>query len=116
MFAPRPDVCVREMLRVAERGIVSFPNFGHWKIRLQVGIGGHMPTTDNLPYAWWETPNIHFCSIKDFRLLCMATGAKMEKAVALKAVADESYNVAAYQDVEQASQYISPQIVGYYRP
>jgi methionine biosynthesis protein MetW len=64
---------------------VSFPNFGHWKIRLQVALGGHMPQTDNLPYAWWETPNIHFCSIKDFRALCNVAGAKMEQAVALNA-------------------------------
>jgi methionine biosynthesis protein MetW len=73
------------MLRIGRHGIVSFPNFGHWRIRLQIFFGGHMPRTDNLPYAWWETPNIHFCSIKDFRALCHAAGAKMEQAVALNA-------------------------------
>jgi len=52
---------------------------------LQIALGGHMPQTDNLPYAWWETPNIHFCSIKDFRQLCGVAGAKMEQAVALNA-------------------------------
>jgi methionine biosynthesis protein MetW len=65
--------------------VVSFPNFGHWKIRLQVGFGGRMPTTDNLPYAWWDTPNIHFCTIKDFRALCLVAHAKIEQAVALNA-------------------------------
>ena len=80
-----PRVVLEHMLRIGRHAIVSFPNFGHWKIRLQVGLGGHMPTTDNLPYAWWETPNIHFCSIKDFRLLCQASDARMEKAVALNA-------------------------------
>jgi methionine biosynthesis protein MetW len=81
----QPRVVLEHMLRIGRHAIVSFPNFGHWRIRLQVGIGGHMPHTDNLPYAWYETPNIHFCSIKDFRQLCMVVGAKMEKAVALNA-------------------------------
>jgi hypothetical protein len=63
----------------------SFPNFGHWRIRGQVALGGHMPRTDNLPYAWWDSPNIHFCTIKDFRGLCEVTGAKMERALALNA-------------------------------
>jgi len=81
----QPRVVLEHMLRIGRHAIVSFPNFGHWRIRLQVGIGGHMPQTDNLPYSWWDTPNIHFCTIKDFRRLCDATGAKMEKAVALNA-------------------------------
>jgi SAM-dependent methyltransferase len=65
--------------------IVSFPNFGHWKIRLLLMFGGRMPVTDNLPHVWWESPNIHFCTIKDFRDLCAASGARMERAVALNA-------------------------------
>src|SRR5580704_15210790 len=81
----QPRVVLEHMLRIGRHGIVSFPNFGHWKIRLQIFFGGHMPQTDNLPYAWWETPNIHFCSIKDFRALCNVAGAKMEQAVALNA-------------------------------
>src|ERR1700754_2130766 len=80
-----PRVVLEHMLRIGRHAVVSFPNFGHWKIRLQVALGGHMPRTDNLPYAWYETPNIHFCSIKDFRQLCLVTGAKMERAVALNA-------------------------------
>ena len=81
----QPRVVLEHMLRIGRHGIVSFPNFGHWRIRLQLFFGGHMPHTDNLPYAWYETPNIHFCSIKDFRELCHAVGAKMEQAVALNA-------------------------------
>ena len=81
----RPRVVLEHMLRIGRHGIVSFPNFGHWRIRLQLFFGGHMPHTDNLPYAWYETPNIHFCSIKDFRELCHAVGAKMEQAAALNA-------------------------------
>ena len=71
----RPRVVLEHMLRIGSYAIVSFPNFGHWRIRLQIALGGHMPHTDNLPYAWYETPNIHFCSIKDFRQLCGVAGA-----------------------------------------
>src|SRR3954453_9113161 len=81
----QPRVVLEHMLRIGRHAIVSFPNFGHWKLMLQVAIGGQMPHTDNLPYAWYETPNIHFCSIKDFRQLCEVAGAKMEKALALNA-------------------------------
>src|SRR3989441_8211132 len=80
-----PRRVLEHMLRISRHAVVSFPNFGHWRIRLQVAIGGQMPHTDNLPYAWYETPNIHFCSIKDFRQLCRVSGAKMERAVALNA-------------------------------
>ena len=81
----RPRVVLEHMLRIGRHAVVSFPNFGHWRIRLQVGFGGHMPQTGNLPYAWWESPNIHFCTIKDFRQLCHVVGAKMERSVALNA-------------------------------
>jgi methionine biosynthesis protein MetW len=80
-----PRAVLEHMLRIGRYGIVSFPNFGHWRIRLQIMFGGHMPRTQNLPYDWWESPNIHFCSIKDFRQLCQATGTRIEKAVALNA-------------------------------
>jgi methionine biosynthesis protein MetW len=79
----QPRVVLEHMLRIGRHAVVSFPNFGHWRIRLQVGFGGHMPQTGNLPYYWWETPNIHFCTIKDFRQLCEVAGVKMEKSVAL---------------------------------
>src|SRR3954454_15251829 len=81
----QPRTVLEHMLRIGRHAIVSFPNFGHWRIRLQILFGGHMPRTDNLPYAWYESPNIHFCSIKDFRQLCDVAGVKMEKAVALNA-------------------------------
>jgi methionine biosynthesis protein MetW len=80
-----PRFVLEHMLRIGRHAVVSFPNFGHWKIRFQVGLGGHMPQTDNLPYSWWDSPNIHFCTIKDFRALCDAVGAEMERAVALNA-------------------------------
>jgi methionine biosynthesis protein MetW len=81
----RPRYVLENMLRIGRRAVVSFPNFGHWKIRLQLGFGGHMPQTDNLPYAWYDSPNIHFCTIKDFRDLCQVAGAHMERAIALNA-------------------------------
>src|SRR5437867_530189 len=81
----RPRVVLEHMLRIGRHAIVSFPNFGHWGIRMQLLLGGHMPQTDNLPYAWWDSPNIHFCTIEDFRALCDVVGAKMERGVALNA-------------------------------
>ncbi|HLH89777.1 MAG TPA: methionine biosynthesis protein MetW [Xanthobacteraceae bacterium] len=80
-----PRIVLENLLRIARRAVVSFPNFGHWRIRLQILFGGKMPTTANLPETWYDTPNIHFCTIKDFRELCDVVGAKMEKAVALNA-------------------------------
>src|SRR3984893_16580579 len=70
-----PRVVLEHMLRIGRRAVVSFPNFGHWGIRLQIMFGRGLPRTDNLPYAWWESPNIHFCTIKDFRQLCRVAGA-----------------------------------------
>ena len=80
-----PRRVLEHMLRISRHAIVSFPNFGHWGIRLRILLGGRMPRTDNLPYSWYDTPNIHFCTIKDFRDLCTAIGVKMERAVALNA-------------------------------
>jgi len=67
---------IREMLRVGREGIVTFPNFAYWKNRLQVA-GGHMPVSDNIPYEWFETPNIHLCSIDDFERFCASHGVKI---------------------------------------
>ena len=81
----QPRQVLEHMLRIGRRGIVSFPNFGHWKIRLQLLLFGRMPRTDNLPDTWYDTQNIHFCTIRDFRHLCATIGAEIETAVALKA-------------------------------
>jgi len=81
----QPRVVLEHMLRIGRRAIVSFPNFGHWQVRLQLLLAGHMPRTDILPFSWYDTPNIHHCTIKDFVQLCSEIGAKMEKAVALDA-------------------------------
>jgi methionine biosynthesis protein MetW len=63
------EVVMREMLRVGREGIVTFPNFGYWKNRLQFARG-RMPVSDNLPYEWFDTPNIHLCTIDDFECFC----------------------------------------------
>jgi methionine biosynthesis protein MetW len=66
----RPDHLLQEMLRIGREGIITFPNMGHWKSRLQLGLQGIMPVTLTLPYAWYNTPNIHLCTLKDFEALC----------------------------------------------
>ena len=66
----RPKEVLLELLRIGGKAIISFPNFGHWRIRLQLLFSGKMPITKGLPYAWYETPNIHFFTIKDFENLC----------------------------------------------
>jgi len=80
-----PRQVVEQLLRIGHRAIVSFPNFGHWRMRTQLLFGGKMPRTDNLPDRWYDTPNIHLCTIKDFLGLCRDVGAKVERAVALNA-------------------------------
>jgi methionine biosynthesis protein MetW len=72
-----------EMLRVGHYAIVSIPNFGHWKNRLYLTIKGKMPVTKALSYQWYETPNIHFCTVTDFELLCKELGAKIQKRIFL---------------------------------
>ncbi|MGJ4907062.1 methionine biosynthesis protein MetW [Bradyrhizobium sp. HKCCYLRH2060] len=79
----QPKVVLENLLRIGRRAIVTFPNFGFWRLRLQLLVGGHMPRTDNLPFTWYDTPNIHFCTIKDFVQLCDEIDVKMERAVAL---------------------------------
>jgi methionine biosynthesis protein MetW len=69
-----PPEVIREMLRVGRSAIVSFPNFGYWRTRLQLFLNGRMPQHDLLPYAWYNTPNVHLCTVADFRALCAAEG------------------------------------------
>ena len=77
-----PANLLREMLRVGREGVVTFPNFGHWRARAQLGLGGRMPVTPALPSQWFETENIHLFTIKDFDALCADEGiAVVEVAV-----------------------------------
>lgn len=81
-----PQKVIEEMLRVGQRAIVSFPNFGHWRVRLSVMFGGHMPVTPTLGDAWFDTPNIHLCTILDFVDLCRAMNIRIEHGFALDAL------------------------------
>jgi len=65
-----PDQLIDEMLRVGRKGIVTFPNFGNWKSRIYLSSKGRMPVSKFMPHAWYDTPNIHFCTVRDFDALC----------------------------------------------
>lgn len=80
-FVPK-DV-LHHLLRIAKRTVISLPNFGHWKVRLSLATHGRMPRTQALAYSWYDTPNIHLCTIADFVGLAKETGATIERALAL---------------------------------
>jgi methionine biosynthesis protein MetW len=76
---------VLEMLRVGRQAIVTFPNFGHWRSRWQVAVGGRMPVSKTLPYEWYDTPNVHLCTIRDFERFCAAHAIRVLERVVLHA-------------------------------
>lgn len=78
-----PRKVLEEMLRIATHAIVSIPNFGHWKNRLYLLLNGRMPVTEQLSFEWYETPNIHFCTLSDFNALCTEIGCRTERKMAL---------------------------------
>ena len=78
----RTELLMREMLRVGREVIVSFPNFGHWSARLQVAFG-RMPVSETLPYEWYETPNVHHCTVADFEDLCRRLGFRIRERLVL---------------------------------
>ena len=73
----RPDAVLREMARVGREAIVTFPNFGHWRVRARLAFGGRMPLSDALPHAWYDTPNIHLCTVRDFEGLTAELGLRV---------------------------------------
>lgn len=79
----RPRQVLAQMLRIGHRGIVSFPNFGYWRLRWQLFFKGRMPMSKALPDPWYETPNIHFCTILDFTGMCQKMGAVIERGIVL---------------------------------
>ena len=81
----QPKAVLEHLLRIGRHAIVSFPNFGHWRVRSELMLRGRMPVTDTLPDPWYETPNIHHCTIRDFVGLCRLVGARIERASALDA-------------------------------
>ena len=80
-----PREVLTELLRIAERAVVSFPNFGHWRMRLSLLVHGRMPETRALPHQWWSTPNIHMCTLRDFVELCGELQIEIEFGAAFAA-------------------------------
>lgn len=79
----RPREVLRELLRIGRRAIVSFPNFGHWRVRFDLLFSGRMPNTGTLDNPWYSTPNIHLCTIRDFVVLCDEMGIEIEQALSI---------------------------------
>ena len=80
-----PDQIVKDLLRLGKHAIVSFPNFGHWRVRSYLFLKGRMPVNNTLPYQWYNSPNMHFCTIKDFIVMCDDMGVTIERSIALDA-------------------------------
>ncbi len=78
-----PKAVLEHLLRIGNKVIVSIPNFGYWENRIGLAFKGRMPVNRHLPYSWYDTPNIHFCTIRDFVNLCAEVGATVESAEAL---------------------------------
>ena len=78
----QPKMVLEQLLRIGRSAIVSFPNYGHWQVRARLAFTGRMPVTQNLPEAWYVSPNAHLCTIKDFANLCRVVNARVERAVA----------------------------------
>jgi methionine biosynthesis protein MetW len=93
-----PKGVLDQLVRIGRHAIVSFPNFGHWRVRWHLGMRGTMPVTASLPEPWFSTPNIHLCTIRDFVQFCAAEGIKIERAIAIDraghAAPIKSYRVA----------------------
>ncbi|MDA9904053.1 methionine biosynthesis protein MetW [Hyphomicrobiales bacterium] len=87
-----PKLILKELIRIGKKAIVSIPNFGFWKIRLSLGINGRMPRTKKLIYNWYDTPNIHLCTILDFINLCNELNIQIEKTITLSSDNNKSYN------------------------
>ncbi|MDB2515027.1 methionine biosynthesis protein MetW [Candidatus Pelagibacter bacterium] len=79
-----PEIVINELLRVGKKAIVTIPNFGYWKIRLYLMVKGTMPITGTLPDKWYNTPNIHLCTIKDFYDYCKSKEITLYKSIAVK--------------------------------
>lgn len=78
-----PKEVLNQLTRIGKRAIVSFPNFAHWRLRFYILLKGRMPISNTLTYQWYNTPNIHFCTIRDFLVLAEEMGLKVEKSVFL---------------------------------
>ena len=99
-----PEAVIMNLIRIGERAIISFPNFAYWKIRLDLLFKGRMPKNKILPYEWYNTPNIHLCSISDFEHFCNQKKLKIKKRVLINELGNKietsfSENLLAFQGV-----------------
>ena len=95
----RPKELLQEMMRVGKQGIVTFPNFAHWRNRWQITMSGKMPESEQLPYHWFNTPNIHLCTIKDFHALCHELGFRIDSSIAVREDGAESLSLKLFPNL-----------------
>ncbi len=81
----QPREILEQLVRIGRHAIISLPNFGYWRVRMELLLKGRMPVTDRLGYDWYNTPNIHFCTIRDFVTLCQDMGIRIERSLILGA-------------------------------
>lgn len=91
----KPDVLIEEMLRIGEKCIITFPNFAYWRYRLYLTSKGRMPVSKSIPFEWFDTPNIHFCTINDFDALCHEKNIK----ILSRTVVDDNYQNSALMNI-----------------
>jgi len=105
----RPDLLLDEMLRIGKECIITFPNFGHWRNRLHLGLKGRMPVSEFLPYNWYDTPNIHFCTFVDFTNLCEEKNIHIKRWAAVDGHLRDHWWIRAFPNVmsETAIFYVS---------
>jgi methionine biosynthesis protein MetW len=97
-----PQDAFLELLRVGRKVIVSFPNFAHWRCRLQMALEGKAPVTGQLPFEWHNSPNVHFLTLKDFDKFCAKLGVRIEKKIALSGTRDRPVRFAPNLFADQA--------------
>ena len=88
-----PEKVIDELLRVANKAVVTIPNFGHWKVRIHLLLKGTMPVTETLPNEWYNTPNLHMCTIKDFFNFCSKKKIELYKSIALNGEKTSTINI-----------------------
>ncbi|TCS38135.1 methionine biosynthesis protein MetW [Reinekea marinisedimentorum] len=94
-----PDVLLNELVRIGKRAIVTFPNFGHWTTRIYLGLRGMMPMSKTLPYRWYNTPNIHLCTFKDFEVLCKENGIRIIQRTVVNTNHEESWQIKLFPNI-----------------
>lgn len=92
----KPRAVLEQLLRIGKKVIISIPNFGFWRVRLHLLLNGTMPVTTSIPETWYETPNIHFCTVRDFEKLCVDVNAKIEKEIAIDSYGNTTAVSSAY--------------------